>query len=163
MAFPAGTDVAQTTVLGGVAQEVIMRETFLVGRILLGGYLLWSGIHHFADVAAMSQYAAAKGVPLPAVAVIAAGVLLLIAGFSFLLGLAPKVGIAAFVLFIVPVTLAMHPFWGEHGAARAQDMVHFTKNLGLLGAVLGLAMVPEPWPLGVETRRRIFRWRHARI
>jgi putative oxidoreductase len=140
-----------------------MKETFLVGRILLGGYLLYSGLHHFIDLASMSQYAAAKGVPMPAAAIVASGVLLLIAGFSFLLGLAPKVGIAAFVLFIVPVTLTMHQFWSEHGMARAQDMVQFTKNLGLLGAVLALAMVPEPWPLGVEARRRLFRWRVARV
>jgi uncharacterized membrane protein YphA (DoxX/SURF4 family) len=148
--------------MGVGAQEEIMRETFLVGRILLGGYLLYSGIHHFMDLSSMSQYTAAKGVPMPTVAVVAAGVLLLIAGFSFLLGLAPKVGIVAFVLFIVPVTLTMHQFWNAHGMARMQEMVNFTKNLALLGAVLALAMVPEPWPLGVESRRRLFRWRFAR-
>ena len=138
-----------------------MKETFLVGRILVGGYLLYSGIHHFTELAKLSQYTAAKGVPMPTAAVVVAGVLLLVAGFSFLLGLAPKIGIAALVLFMVPVTLTMHPFWTEHGPQRAADMVNFTKNIGLLGAVLALAGVPEPWPYSVEARRRLFRFRHA--
>lgn len=140
-----------------------MRETFLLGRILLGGYLIYGGVHHFTALRQMSEYTAAKGVPMATAAVIVAGVLLLIAGFSFLLGLAPRLGIAAFALFIIPVTLLMHPFWGEHGMQRANDLVHFTKNLGLLGAVLALAAVPEPWPISVQSRGRLFRWRHARV
>jgi len=140
-----------------------MKEIFLVGRVLLGGFLLYSGIHHFTNLETLSQHAAAKGVPMATAGVVVAGILLLVAGLSFLLGLAPKVGIAASVLFLVPVTLTMHQFWAHHGMARANELVEFTKNVGLLGAVLTLAAVPEPWPYGVESRRRLFRWRHATI
>jgi putative oxidoreductase len=140
-----------------------MKETFLLGRVLVGGYLLYSGLDHFISLGRFSQYAASKGVPMPTAAVIVAGVLLLVAGFSFLLGLAPKIGIAALVLFMVPVTLTMHPFWTEHGAQRATDIVNFTKNVGILGAVMALAAVPEPWPYSVEARGRMFRWRHAHM
>ena len=140
-----------------------MKETFLVGRILLAGFLLYNGLQHFTELQSLSQHAAAKGVPMATAAVVVAGILLLVAGLSFLLGLAPKVGIAALVLFLVPVTLTMHQFWTEHGMARANDLVHFASNVGLLGAVMALAAVPEPWPYSVESRGRVFRWRHARV
>jgi len=134
-----------------------MRETFLLGRVLAGGYFIYSGVKHFVDLPAMSGYVAHKGIPMPAAAVIVAGVLLLIGGVSLLFGLVPKVGIVALTLFLVPVTLLMHPFWREQGAARAMDLINFTKNFGLLGAVLMAWAVPEPWPFSVDTRLRVAR------
>jgi hypothetical protein len=56
----------------------------------------------------------------------------------------------------------MHAFWKTEGAARATDIINFTKNFGLLGAVLMLAAVPEPWPFSVDARTSAFRRRvHA--
>jgi uncharacterized membrane protein YphA (DoxX/SURF4 family) len=54
------------------------------------------------------------------------------------------------VLFLVIVTPTMHAFWRETGMARMADFVNFTKNLGLLGAVLSLVAIPEPWPASVK-------------
>lgn len=138
-----------------------MKELFVAGRVLLGSYFVFAGFHHFTSTAMMAHYAHSHGVPFAEAAVIGAGVLLLIAGLSLLLGLAPKVGIAATVLFLVPVTLIMHAFWKEEGAARAAQMMNFTKNVGLLGAVMALAAVPEPWPISVDGRLGLRRRMHA--
>lgn len=134
-----------------------MKETFLIGRVLLGGYFLFSGAHHFTNLATLAHYAALKGVPAPEAAVAMAGVLLIVGGLSLLLGMAPRIGVAALALFLIPVTVMMHQFWGETGAARMADMVNFTKNFGLLGAVLMLVAVPEPWPYSVQGRMSWFR------
>ena len=64
-----------------------MGEIFLAGRILLGGYYLFSAIHHFSDTATLARYAASAGVPLPTLAVIVAGLLLAIAGVSLIYGI----------------------------------------------------------------------------
>ena len=133
-----------------------MKETFLAGRILLGGYLLFSGAHHFSNLTQMSAAAAHHGVPMPTLSVAAAGVLLLIGALSFLLGIFPKVGIAALVLFFVPVTLLMHQYWREEGMTRMNDMINFTKNVGLLGAIAMFAAIPEPWPYSARS------WSHRR-
>ena len=140
-----------------------MKEIFVLGRLILGSYFLYGGFHHFTDLRTMAHFAHLKGVPMPEVAVVGAGVLLIIAGLSFLLGFAPKVGIAATALFMVPVTLMMHQFWKEEGAARMADMINFTKNFGLLGSVLMFAAVPEPWPVSVESRLLSFRQHRRRI
>jgi putative oxidoreductase len=133
-----------------------MAAVFLIGRFLLGGYLLYNGINHFLNVRMMSQFAAMKGVPAPEAAVMGAGVLLLVGGVSFLLGLYPKVGIAAMVLFFIGVTPMMHNFWAATTPQQQMgDMAHFMKNFGLMGATMMLAAIPEPWPYSVGVTRRI--------
>lgn len=133
-----------------------MAHAFLLGRILVGCYYIQSAFHHFTGVGQMARHAAAHGVPAPEVAVIGAGVLLLIAGLSFLLGAFPRVGVGAIVLFLVPVTLIMHAFWADRDPAQRQaDIINFTKNVGLLGSSLMFLAVPRPWPYSVERRLRL--------
>jgi len=90
-----------------------MGEVFLAGRILVGGYYLLSAAHHFADLGALAEHAAAVGVPLPALAVAVAGILLAVAGLTVILGIYPDIGIAALLLFFIPVTIVMHAFWAD--------------------------------------------------
>lgn len=133
-----------------------MLQVFLVGRLLLGGYFLFSGVEHFTNLGRMAGHAASKGVPFAEAAVVFSGVLLVIAGVSFLLGVLPKIGVLAAAAFLVPVTFIMHAFWNDHSAAqRMADTINFTKNLGLLGASLMLLAIPEPWPYSVHLRRRL--------
>jgi len=126
-----------------------MKILFLLGRILVGGFYINSGIKHFMNLNVMTGYTKAAGVPLPEIAVAGTGLLLFVAGFSFLLGYQPLIGIAAAVLFLIPVTLMMHAFWNMEGAARASNLVNFTKNAGLLGCALMFLLIPRPWPLSL--------------
>ena len=61
-----------------------MKELFLAGRVLLGGFFLFNGAHHFTSVTSMAAYTAAKGVPAPMAAVLVSG-LTTIAGFGSLM------------------------------------------------------------------------------
>jgi len=133
-----------------------MPQAFLIGRILVGCYYLQAAFHHFTNVGHLSRAAAAHGVPAPEVAIIGAGVLLLVAGLSFLLGAFPRLGVAAIVLFLVPVTLIMHAFWADIDPMQRQaNIVNFSKNVGLLGSSLMFLAVPRPWPYSVERRLRL--------
>jgi uncharacterized membrane protein YphA (DoxX/SURF4 family) len=133
-----------------------MEEIFLTGRILVGGYYLFSGLHHFANLGTLARYAGAAGVPIPQVAVVVSGLLLLVAGLSFILGLYPEIGIASLLLFLVPVTVMMHAFWADHDPmTRQMNIVNFTKNVALLGSGLMFAAVPRPWPYSLERRSHL--------
>jgi putative oxidoreductase len=56
------------------------------------------------------------------------------------LGYHAKTGAWLLVLFLVPVTLAMHNFWDVPDPAAAQiQQIMFTKNLALLGCALFIA------------------------
>ena len=121
------------------------------GRLLFGGFFLYSGIHHFMDVASMTSFAAAKGVPFPEAAILLTGAMLVVGSVSVLLGYRPHVGAGLIALFLIGVTPIMHNFWAEQGPQRLNDMAHFTKNIALLGGACFVASVPEPWP--ASTRR----------
>src|SRR5207302_1649798 len=100
---------------------------FLIGRVLFGGFFLYSGINHFRQRPALSQYAASKGVPNPDVAVAASGALLIAGGASLLAGIKPKFGAAAVAGFLVGVSPVMHNFWKvEEPNQRMNDMINFS-------------------------------------
>ena len=127
-----------------------MKALFLLGRIAFGGFFLYSGIHHFRQRRGMAQYAGAKGVPMPELAVQASGAVLLVGGGSILLGFKPKLGALAVVAFLAGVSPVMHDFWSaQEEGQRTGDMIHFMKNMALLGAALALAGVEEPWPMSL--------------
>jgi putative oxidoreductase len=126
-----------------------MKILFLSGRILAGGFYIYSGIKHFLNLTQLAGFARTHGVPLPEIAVAGTGLLLFVAGFSFLSGYQPRIGVAAAVLFLIPVTAMMHAFWNLEGAARASNLVNFTKNVGLLGSALMFLLIPRPWPLSL--------------
>ena len=124
-----------------------MAAIFVLGRIILGAYYLFGAFHHFSNTSMLARAAAAHGVPAPTAAIIGSGLLLAIAGVTLILGVFPRVGVAALVLFLVPVSFFMHAFWADaSAAARMADMVNFTKNMALLGSSLMFLAIPEPWP-----------------
>ena len=132
-----------------------MKIPFLIGRLLFGGFFLYHGWNHLKNRSMLAQYAGAKHVPKPDVAVTLTGALLMVGGASVILGLKPKVGTAAIAGFLLGVSPMMHDFWrAEDPNQRMNDMINFLKNMALLGAALALAGVEEPWPMALtETKK----------
>jgi putative oxidoreductase len=127
-----------------------MKLPFLLGRLAFGGFFLYNGINHLKNRKALAQYAGAKKVPLPDVAVAATGVALIVGGASILLGIKPKIGAIAIMGFLAGVSPMMHDFWhAEDANQRQNDMINFGKNMALLGGALALMGVEEPWPISV--------------
>jgi putative oxidoreductase len=128
-----------------------MRTLFVLGRTIFGGFFAYSGINHLQHARSMGQYAATKGVPVPEQAVQATGALLLAGGISVMAGFKPRVGLAALIAFLVPVTLQMHRFWQEADPQRRQnEMVQFMKNTALMGAALAMMQIDQPWPASID-------------
>jgi uncharacterized membrane protein YphA (DoxX/SURF4 family) len=126
-----------------------MKVASAVGRMVFGGFFLYSGINHIRHRKTMAQYAGAKGVPQPELAVTLSAVPLLIGGASLILGVKPKLGAMAIVGFLAGVTPVMHDFWtNEDPNERQANMIHFMKNLALAAGAL------EMMDAG-ESRRRL--------
>jgi putative oxidoreductase len=128
-----------------------MKAPFLIGRILFGGFFLYSGINHLMQRKNMVSYTASKGVPTPELAVTASAVPLIAGGASMLLGLKPKWGALAILGFLAGVSPVMHDFWrNEDPNERMQNMTNFMKNMALAGGALALMGVEEPWEATVK-------------
>lgn len=131
-----------------------MSLAFLVGRLIVGAFYIYNGIHHFLKFSQLAAYAKAKGISAPEIAVAGAGLLLLLAGITLLLGYEPKVGVAALVLFFVPVTFLMHNFWAVPAEQKMMETIQFSKNMALLGSALMFLKIPRPWPLSLDRKKK---------
>jgi putative oxidoreductase len=125
-----------------------MKFILLLGRILFAAIFLLFGSRLFMHASVV--YAASQHVPLPRIAVPIAGIFAILGGLSILLGYKAKVGAWLLVIFLVPVTFMMHNFWAVKDAMAAQNqLVHFMKNLAMLGGALLIAYF-GPGPLSLD-------------
>lgn len=128
-----------------------MKAPFLIGRLLFGGFFLYSGINHIKNHRQMAPYAESKGVPKPEAAIMLSGIPLIVGGASLLLGVKPKYGAAAILGFLAGVSPVMHDFWrNEDPNERQANMINFMKNAALAGGALALMGVEEPWEASVS-------------
>lgn len=119
-----------------------MTVLFIIGRILLGGFFIYNAWNHFKNLAGLTAYAQANGVPKPKAAVIATGVVLAIGGLSILTGFFIILGMWLLVLFLFVTNFTMHKFWVETDPqARAMQIVQFTKNFAIAGGMLMLSAI----------------------
>lgn len=127
------------------------RAALALGRALFGGYFVYNGINHFLNRSMMTEYARAKGVPAPEVAVPATGIMILLGGMSLLSGTRPRLGASLIATFLLGVTPQMHAFWDvDDEQQRLSELVNFTKNIALVGGAALAAAVPEPWPFSAR-------------
>jgi putative oxidoreductase len=112
-----------------------MRAIVPVGRVLFALIFVASVIGHFSE-AEIAQ-ASAHGVPLATILVPLAGIIAFVGGVSIMLGYRARFGALLLLVFLVPVTLVMHKFWGIPDAQMAMmQKINFMKNTSLIGACL---------------------------
>lgn len=129
-----------------------MKYLLLTARILFSFIFIMGGVGHFSD--ATIGYAAAQGVPLAAILVPVSGILCLAGGLSILLGYKTRWGAWLLVLFLLPVTIMMHPFWKTADPNMAQmQQVMFIKNFALMGGALLFAYFGSG-PLSLDNRAK---------
>lgn len=130
-----------------------MRFVVLLGRAFFSAIFILSSFKHFDG--SLVGYAAGAGVPAASLLVPLSGALMLLGGLSVLFGYRARGGGWLLVLFLVPVTVAMHRFWGLADAAAAmQQQIHFMKNLSMLGgALLVAAFGAGPYSLDARRQR----------
>ncbi|PYP51915.1 MAG: DoxX family protein [Gemmatimonadetes bacterium] len=129
-----------------------MRYIVAVGRVLYSLIFLMTILGHFSQ--GYIGYAAQAGVPAAALLVPLSGVIAIAGGLSVALGYQAKLGAWLLVLFLVPVTLAMHNFWTvTDPMMRGMQMALFMKNVSMLGAALLIAYFGAG-PVSLDARRR---------
>lgn len=111
----------------------------LFGRILMSVVFILGGIGKITGFSVEEGMVAAKHVPLPVVAMGIALVIELVGGLAILLGLFTRFTAWILFLYLIPTTLLFHNFWAFQGMDRLDPMIHFQKNLAIMGGLLILA------------------------
>lgn len=111
----------------------------LIGRILISVIFILSGLMKLESWSSSAAFLAMKHFPIPSAMLVGAIIVEVLGGLCLLLGF--KARIAAFIMFLylIPTTIVFHNFWAMQGAARADNHIHFLKNLPIMGGLLMVA------------------------
>ena len=109
----------------------------LIGRFLLAGLFLPSGISKAMGFAAFSASLTAKGLPYADAWAVAAVVIEVLGPIALILGVVPRWTALALIAFVIMATATSHRYWefADAAARRAQE-INFYKYAGILAGLL---------------------------
>lgn len=108
-----------------------------IRRLLLGTIFLFTSVNALQNAEHMTAPAEALGLPEPETMVRLHGGVNLLGGLMLALNIKPKLASWALIGNLIPTTLGGHQFWEEEDeGAKINQMIHFLKNVSLLGGLL---------------------------
>jgi putative oxidoreductase len=109
----------------------------IVGRVLFAAVFWRNGYVHLRHRAGTVEFSKSFGTPYPSFSVPFTGVLMLVCGTLFVLGIWADLAALLLAAFLLTAGLLAHRFWQEtdYGMRAAQE-AQFMKNLALAGACL---------------------------
>jgi uncharacterized membrane protein YphA (DoxX/SURF4 family) len=124
-----------------------------VSRLLLAGMFVYGGFDSLRNPGPKVPRARAVTEPLtdaveldqdPEVLVQVNGAVQVGAGVLLALGIVPRLSATALAASLIPTTAAGHRFWEETDpSTRAQQTIHFLKNVAMLGGLLAVIGTPR--------------------
>jgi len=132
--------------------EAVKQYGPLAGRILLSLMFIISGWGKITGFAGTAGYMASKGMPFPELLLSVAIAIELGGGLMLLFGWKARLAALAIFLFIIPATLVFHNFWAVDPAQAQGQMIHFMKNLTIMGGML-YVMAFGAGPLSLDNRK----------
>jgi putative oxidoreductase len=121
----------------------------LLGRILLAYIFVMSGYGKISGFAGAAKYMASKGMPMIEPLLVASIVVELVGGLMLAVGWKARWAAWALFLFIIPATLIFHAYWAVPPEQAYGQMLHFQKNLAIMGGMLYVALM-GPGRLSVD-------------
>lgn len=116
--------------------ELVKQYGPLAGRILLSFMFIMSGWGKIGNFSETAAYMASKGMPFTEVLLAGAIAVEFGCGLMLLVGWKARFAALAIFLFIIPTTLIFHNFWAADPAQAENQMIHFMKNLTIMGGMI---------------------------
>lgn len=111
----------------------------LVGRMLFAVLFVPAGISKISGFAGTVGYAAAKGMPMPTVAVAVGLLIELLGGLALLFGFGTRFAALALAVFTLVASFFFHAYWGVPAENQAMQQLLFFKNVAVTGGLLAFA------------------------
>ena len=124
-------------------------EVLLAARLLLVALYLLSGWQKLTNFPGAVDYMSQVGAPMPPVSAAIAVFVELVLAISVGLGLLTRPLALLFAVYTLATALIGHRYWVMTGAVRADNMVHFFKNISIAGGFL-LLYVAGPGPYALD-------------
>jgi|SRR6266853_2980880 len=111
----------------------------VLGRVLLSAIFILSGLGKIPQFSGVAGMMAGKGIPLATVALVITLFIEIGGGLMVLTGFKAKYAALVIAIWLVPVTLIFHKFWGLPEPQHTEQMINFLKNVAIMGGLLVLA------------------------
>lgn len=132
-------------------ENVLERYGTLLGRLLIALIFVFAGFGKVTGFEGTVGYITSKGLPLPTLAAIGAIIIELGGGILLAIGWKTKLAAAALFVFTAMTALFFHNFWAVAPDQAQNQMIHFMKNLAIMGGLL-FVMAHGSGSLSVERR-----------
>ena len=108
----------------------------VIARVLLALMFVLAGVSKFAGLAGTAGYIASKGLPMPSVLALGAGVVELLGGVLLIVGWQARWAALVLAAFTVLASLLFHNVWALPADKQMMDQLMFLKNLAITGGLL---------------------------
>ena len=121
-----------------VLVRVLQGLVSVAGRIALAAIFLMSTLgYKIPNFNGAAQLMASQGIPAPRLMLVGAIVFLIVGSLSLIVGYRARFGAVLNLVFLVLASYYFHNFWAlSDPKARQEQMIHFMKNLSVMGAML---------------------------
>jgi putative oxidoreductase len=109
---------------------------WLLGRVLIATIFIQSGLGKVTDLAGFTEMLANAGVPMSSVLAPIGALIEFGGGLAILLGLGTRYAALALIVFVAAATLISHRFWTYPPEQQEGQMIHFAKNVAIIGGFL---------------------------
>ncbi|MDQ6846965.1 MAG: DoxX family protein [Candidatus Dormibacteraeota bacterium] len=116
-----------------------------LARAMFAWIFLSAGVKTITDPGRRPELVA-KALPLPEPTLMVRinGGLMVAGGVALALGIKPRLAALELAATLVPTTYVGHQFWNQtEPAARSNQLIHFNKNLAIIGGLLTFALTEE--------------------
>ena len=114
----------------------VSNALWILGRLLLGLYFAWAGIHHFTELDRLTQAMTARGVPAARWVLLIGSAFQAVCGIALILGFQPGWAALGLVLFTIVASIVFLDFWNKEAEARAGAIGTWKTNFALIGGLL---------------------------
>ena len=126
-------------IFSGSSQRTALQVGVILGRVFIGALFIVSGLVKVGNIDAVASSLAARGLPFEQVASYLAVLMEVGGGLGLAAGWRVRRVAFLLALFVVPATFLYHAFWQSDAAAFGNQLNHFLKNVGIIGALLMIA------------------------
>ena len=123
----------------------------LVARILLMVLFVMFGWSKLTGFSGTVAYMASTGAPVPGLSAVIAVVMELFVGIALLVGFFTRPLALLFAIYTLGTAIIGHHYWNMTGAVQYDNMIHFYKNISIVGGLL-LLCVTGPGKYSVDRR-----------
>jgi putative oxidoreductase len=132
--------------------EALNRFGTLAGRILIAFIFVFAGYGKITGFEGTVGYIGSKGMPVPQLAAIGAILIEAGGGMMLVLGLKARWAAGALFVFTLLTALVFHNFWAAAADQAQNQMIHFMKNISMMGGLL-YVVVHGSGPLSLDKGR----------